>query len=430
MLVLTAVVMLLILLLLILKSKFLPGNIMALVPIAASLATGNGVMQTMRLAHAGIEGVAPVMVMFIFAMIYFGILSDAGMFEPVINRLLRVKAAGKSVFSVAAITAVIAAVIQLDGQGVTTLVIVVPPMLIVFDKLKIRRTMMALIFCLVIGSMNMMPWSGPVARAAAVVNMDIMELYIKLLPIQIAGVVLSFVVLYFASKAEQKRGEFTPASGGGIGAVQTGEAAPALRQPRLFWLNLALTALLVITLFAGLPPHSGFLIGCAVALPLNYRSVGEQTARVKAQAGNVLISAYTITGAGILLGVMEGTGMFTALADAIVSVVPASLRHLAPLVFGLLVTPLSFLLNSDAMIFGIMPVAVNVGVQSGVSSATVVGMFVAGRVVCSGLCLTAPGVYVGMSLMKIEYKDAFKYVWKWSIALGTALVLLAAIIVR
>jgi CitMHS family citrate-Mg2+:H+ or citrate-Ca2+:H+ symporter len=260
--------------------------------------------------------------------------------------------------------------------------------------------------------------------------MDIMELYVKLLPIQITGVALSFVILYFASRSEQRRGEFVPAAGGGIGAAQVSEAARTLQRPGLFWVNLAFTMLLVTALFWGLPAHIGFFIGCAVVLPLNYRSVGEQTARVKAQAGNVLISAYTIIGAGILLGIMEGTGMFTALADAIVSVVPVSLRHLAPLVFGLLVTPLSFLLNSDAMIFGIMPVAVNVAVQSGVSGAAVVGMFVAGRVVGSGLCLTAPGVYVGLSLMKIEYRDAFAFCFKWILALGVALVLLSALIVH
>ena len=156
----------------------------------------------------------------------------------------------------------------------------------------------------------------------------------------------------------------------------------------------------------------------------------EQNARVKSYAGNLLVQAYTITGAGILLGVMEGTGMFTTLANAIVSIVPDSLAGISHIIFGLLVTPLSFLLNSDAMIYGIMPVVVNVGAQTGVAAPTIVGMFVAGRVIGTGLCLTTASTYLAMGLMGLEYKDAFKYVWKWSIALGTALVLLAAVIVR
>jgi Mg2+/citrate symporter len=77
-----------------------------------------------------------------------------------------------------------------------------------------------------------------------------------------------------------------------------------------------------------------------------------------------------------------------------------------------------------------MPVVVNVGAQTGVSSATIASMFIAGRVVGVGMCLTTPSVYLGLGLMGLEYKDAFKVVFKWSIALGTVLVLLAAVIVR
>ena len=165
-------------------------------------------------------------------------------------------------------------------------------------------------------------------------------------------------------------------------------------------------------------------------LPLNYRTLKEQNARVKSYAGNLLVQAYTIIGAGILLGIMEGTGMFTALAAAIVSLVPDSLAGISHIIFGLLVTPMSFLLNTDAMIYGIMPVAVNVGVQTGVPATTIAGMFVAGRVIGTGMCLTTPSVYLGLGLMRLDYKEGFKAVWKWCFLVGTALVLLAALIVR
>jgi CitMHS family citrate-Mg2+:H+ or citrate-Ca2+:H+ symporter len=425
-----SIAMLAALLLLILRNKFLPGNILALLPLAASLIIGTGLEETMILAHGGIEDVTPIVVMYIFAVIYFGVMSDAGMFEPIINRLLKIKWVGKSVFSVVAITALIGIVSHLDGQGMTTLIITVPPMLIVFDKLKIRRVMMALIFTLVIGSMDIIPWGGAVARAATVINMDIMELFKKLLPIQITGIALSFVILYLTSRAEQKRGEFVAVSGISIDSIGVSEEAKALQRPRLFWFNLMFTILLLAALFIGLPPHIGFLIGCAVVLPVNYRTLKEQNARVKSYAGNLLVQAYTIIGAGILLGIMEGTGMFTVLANAIVAIVPDSLDKISHIIFGLLVTPLSFLLNTDAMIYGIMPVVVNVGAQTGVAATTIVGMFVAGRVIGTGLCLTTASTYLALGFMGLDYKEGFKAVWKWSIALGTMLVLLAAVIVR
>ena len=411
-----SIVMLAALLALILRNKFLPGNILAMLPLIAALIIGTGLEDTMRLAHSGIEDVTPIVVMYIFAVIYFGVMSDAGMFEPVINRLLKLKWVGKSVFSVVVVMSLIAIVTHMDGQGMTTLIITVPPMLIVFDKLKIRRTMMALTFVLVVGSMDILPWAGPVARAATVINMDVMELFKKLLPIQIAGLVLSFAALFFASRAEQKRGEFIPSAGASAGAIELSAEAKALLRPKLFWVNLVITILLLTALFIG--------------LPLNYRTLKEQNARVKSYAGNLLVQAYTIIGAGILLGIMEGTGMFTALAAAIVSLVPDSLAGISHIIFGLLVTPMSFLLNTDAMIYGIMPVAVNVGVQTGVPATTIAGMFVAGRVIGTGMCLTTPSVYLGLGLMRLDYKEGFKAVWKWCFLVGTALVLLAALIVR
>jgi CitMHS family citrate-Mg2+:H+ or citrate-Ca2+:H+ symporter len=425
-----SIVLLVLLVILILRNKFLPGNILALLPLAASLVIGTGFIDTMKLAHGGILDVTPIVVMYIFAVIFFGVLSDAGMFEPIINRLMRIKSVGKSVFGIVAVTALIAMISHLDGQGMTTLIITVPPMLILFDKLKIKRTMMALIFCLVMGSMDILPWAGPVARAAAVIDMDVMELFKKMLPVQITGIVLSFVILYFASRAEQKRGEFVPAVDLSLGVVELSEAEKALRRPKLFWANLTVTIFLLTALFIGLPAHIGFLIGCAIVLPLNYRTVKEQNARIKAHAGNLLIQAYTIIGAGILLGIMEGTGMFTALATAIVSLVPDSMNGVSHIIFGLLVTPLSFIFNTDAMMYGIMPVIVNVGAQTGVSGATIAGMFIAGRVIGTGLCLTTPSVYLALGLMGIEYKDGLKFCFKWIILLGAILVLLSAAIVR
>ncbi|MDL2258191.1 hypothetical protein LJC42_03400 [Eubacteriales bacterium OttesenSCG-928-K08] len=433
MLVAASVVLLAALLILILKSKFLPGNIMAMLPLAIALIIGTGFTETLTMAHEGIVDVAAVVVMFIFATVYFGVMSDVGLFEPIIGRLMRIKGVGKSIFSVVAVAALIAMLAHLDGQGVTTLVVTVPPMLIVFDKLKIRRPLMALIFSTVVGCMNMLPWGGPVARAATVINMDVMELYKQMVPVQLIGLVLSFGVLFLASRQEQKRGEFTPSSEVSFGQVEVSEASEqvqALRRPKLFWFNLALTVVLLVLLFAGVPAHIGFIFGCAVALPVNYRSIKEQNARIKAHAGNLLIAVYTIVGAGVLLGIMEGTGMFEALATAIVSIIPPALSNYVHIILGLLSTPLSFLLNTDAMIYGILPVAVNIGAQYGVSAVTIAAMIISGRVIGAGLCITTPSVYLGLGLMQIDYKDGFKLVFKWALLLGSILVLLSALLVR
>lgn len=426
-LVLGGLLILAILMVLILKSQFMPGNIMALVPMVVALAIGSGFENTMLAMHTGISDVLVIAALFILATIYFGVMSDAGLFEPIVAFLT--KRIGKSVFGVVLVTALIAMVSHLDGQGITTLIVTVPPMLIVFDKLKIRRVLLALVFSTVVPVMNMLPWGGPTARAAAVLNMDVMVLYKQLIPLQIIGLVLSFLILFIASRLEQKRGDFLSGANIEMAKRELSEEEQALRRPKLFWANVVITVIIVVALFIGVPSYIAFLIGCGIVLPLNYKTLKEQNARVKAHSGNIMISVYTIIGAGALLGIMGELGMFEALATALVNVIPDSLNNVLHLIIGAIITPLGYLLSADAIMYGIMPVIINVGTQVGISSTTVGAMFVAGHCVAASLCLTNPSVYVGLGLMGLSYSQAFKAIFKWSILLGTALVFIAAFIV-
>ena len=421
------IIFLLALIFFIVRGKLLPGTVLAVLPIIAALVIGTGFTETLTLAHEGMIETATVVCVYIFAATYFSIMSDAGLFDPIIQLLVKSKGFGKTIFSVVSVAAVIAMLSHLDGSGVTTLMITVPPMLIVFDKLKIRRTTLGAIFVLVTGTMNLLPWGGPLTRAAVVINMDLMQLYWKVLPVQIIGLVISFIFLYIISKKEEKEGVFTPANV--ELAIEVPEAEKALRRPKLFWFNLIWTVLLLATLFVGLPPHLAFLIGCAVAFPVNYKEVREQTKLIKRHAGDVMNNVYTILCAGVMIGIMEGTGMFTALANAIVSIIPSSLSSVVPTVMGLFAVPLSFLLNTDGIIYGVMPVAVEVAAQYGVSAAKVAAMFCVGRVMTGALCMTTASVYLGLGMMGIEWKDAFKKVAGWAALGGVIMVLCASVLV-
>src|ERR1700674_2636222 len=58
------------------------------VPIAAALLGGFG-LATSKFIIAGISGIAPVGGVSLFAILYFGIMTDAGMLDPIIDRILR-----------------------------------------------------------------------------------------------------------------------------------------------------------------------------------------------------------------------------------------------------------------------------------------------------------------------------------------------------
>ena len=72
----------------------------------------------------GIGSVAATGVMFIFSILFFGILTDAGTFRPIIRTVLNL--VGTDPIKIAIGTAVLAAIVHLDGSGAVTFLICVP----------------------------------------------------------------------------------------------------------------------------------------------------------------------------------------------------------------------------------------------------------------------------------------------------------------
>ena len=87
------------------------------VPTAASLLGGFG-LRPGSSSSSGIREVAPVAGMFVFAILYFGIMADAGMLDPIIDRILRPPAAGRP--RIVPGTALLALLVHLDGSGAVT----------------------------------------------------------------------------------------------------------------------------------------------------------------------------------------------------------------------------------------------------------------------------------------------------------------------
>src|SRR4051794_140268 len=93
---------------------------LVIVPIVFGLLAGFGAdLGGMMLD--GITKLAPTGVMLMFAILYFGIMIDVGLFEPLVRRLVRV-VHGDPV-RVALGTAVLALLVSLDGDGSTTYMI-------------------------------------------------------------------------------------------------------------------------------------------------------------------------------------------------------------------------------------------------------------------------------------------------------------------
>ena len=342
---------------LIVGRKATPLVALVVVPISAALLGGFG-LETGKFVTSGIQGIAPVVAMFVFAILFFGVMSDAGLFDPLIDGVLR--AVGSRAAWIVPGTALLAALVHLDGSGAVTFLIVVPTLLPLYTRLGIDRRLLACSAAMAAGVMNILPWGGPTLRAAAALRIPVSDVFTPLLPALGAGVVYVLAVSYWLGTREEKRLALATADlARPVTAVrrELTDEERALRRPGRFWTNLALTLAALATMVSGaVPPAVVFMVATALALLVNYPRLAEQRERVDAHARAALMMASILLAAGVLIGVMQGSGMLSAMARTAVDHVPAGLVRHVPVLLGLVAMPLSLLFDPDSFYFGVLPV--------------------------------------------------------------------------
>ncbi|MGE9549208.1 CitMHS family transporter [Snodgrassella sp. CS2] len=321
-----------------------------------------------KMVVAGIAKLAPMAAMFVFAIIFFGVVSDAGMFDPIIAKILKV--VGTSPKKIIIGTGVLALIAHLDGNGAVTFLITVPAMLPLYDKLGIDKRILAGITALSAG-VNFLPWTGPMIRAAAALDVSTHDLFTPLIPAQICGLAFMVFMGWYWGRKEERRLRLagaTAGAGGDENAVthfapkELTEEEHKLRRPHLFWPNIILVVLVITGMVATkIPPVVIFMVACCIALTLNYRKPAEQSARINAHAKGALMMASILFAAGVFTGIMGESGMLKAMAVSAGHFVPDALSSHIPFIVSLIAMPLSLVFDPDSYYFGIMPVVANIG---------------------------------------------------------------------
>ncbi|PVD00643.1 citrate:proton symporter [Streptomyces sp. CS090A] len=455
-------------LVLIMTKKMSPIAALVLIPALFCVAVGQGA----KLGDYVIEGVgnlAPTAAMLMFAIVYFGVMIDVGLFDPIVRGILRFCKADPMRIVVG--TAVLAAIVSLDGDGSTTFMITVSAMYPLYKRLKMSLVVMTGVAATANGVMNTLPWGGPTARAATALKLDASEIFIPMIPALAVGLLAVFLLSYVLGLRERKRlgmltldealvrepeQETVLAGAGGPGEDRlrkgsggTGSADltrdgdddeddededeeefkgldpnRSTLRPKLYWFNAGLTvALLTAMIMELMPIPVLFLLGAALALTVNFPHMPDQRARIAAHADNVLNVSGMVFAAAVFTGVLTGTGMVENMADWVVGAVPDAMGPHMAIVTGLLSLPLTYFMSNDGFYFGVVPVLAEAGAAHGVSPLEIARASLAGQALHMSSPLV-PAVYVLVGMAKVEFGDHTRFTVKWAVL--TSLVVLGA----
>ncbi len=406
-------------LLLILTKRLSVITALVLVPVVFGLFAGFNAKELGEMMLGGIKQVAPTGIMLVFAVLYFAVMLDAGLFDPVVAFII--KTVKGDPLRVVMGTAILTMIVHLDGDGTATFMIVLSAFLPIYKELKMNRLVLAGTVALSVGPLHLVPWSGTSARAISTLNSTADEIFNPNVPAIIAGIAWVLVVAYILGRKERKR----------LGVVDFNydhhtsltEEQRIFRRPKLIWLNALMTVSLIVILMKGwMPAPVLFVTASVLALLINYPVIKDQQKIMKLHGSNIFLVSSMIFAAGIFSGILTGSKMIEAMASSLVSLIPEHHANLLPLLTALTSMPSSMLFTPDAYYFGVVPVLSQAAQHYNIDSLEIGRAALLGQMTVGfPLSPLTASTFLLVGLCEVDLGDHQKFAFKW--AFGTTIVM-------
>lgn len=402
---------------LIMAKKLSPFTSLILVPVAFGLLAGYG-WDTLGYAMDGIKSVASTFAMMTFAILYFGVMLTAGMFDPMVDHV--VAWCKGDPLKVLVGTAVLAAFVSLDGDGTTTVMICCTAMIPIYNRLKIKKIYLATLIILQNCIMNLIPWGGPTARVMSVMKLDAGEILAPLVPGMVLSAIYVVGVSYYLGLKERKRLGVANAAASEVHKVEVSPEEQEWKRPKLILFNLALTAAVIVSLIMGLASSAIlFGVGTAIALVVNYPDQKVQRKVISSLAPDMINVVMMVLGAGVLMGILNGpedAGMSNAIAQFLVSVIPESLGRYFAVIIAAISAPGTYLLNNDAFYYGVLPPLAATAEAYGFTSLQIGFAALMGQAF-HFLSPLVPFIYLLMDQTEITLAQYQGYIFRWCVGI-------------
>ncbi|MCH9691741.1 MAG: citrate:proton symporter [Gammaproteobacteria bacterium] len=407
---------------LLLTNRVSPIVALVIVPVIGAVIAGFNPAEIADFFNSGLNKVLATATMFIFAILYFGVMKTAGLFDPLIYRVI--KLCNGNVIAIAVGTVLIGAIAHLDGSGASTFLITIPALLPIYQQLRMSPYLLVLLVGASASIMNMVPWGGPLGRAATVIGADPSELWYSLIPLQIVALMLLAVMAVILGVRERRRiamVNINHMDTDNSGFKKSNVISNFNRNNRvLYWFNVLLTILLVAVLVMRIFPTSlTFMLALSIALPVNFPSVKQQMEQIKLHAPSALMMSSIILAAGVFLGILNGSGMLSSLAVSLVGVLSSEIVPYLHLIVAFFGAPFELLLNTDAYYFALLPLVEQTVSQFGVEPTSTAYAMLIGNVIGTFISPFSPALWLAMGLAGIEMGRYIRYAiwWIWGLSI-------------
>jgi CitMHS family citrate-Mg2+:H+ or citrate-Ca2+:H+ symporter len=396
---------------LIMMKRLSPLVALTLIPILFGLFAGVGGAELGKMMEDGLKATAPTGVLLMFGILYFGLMFEVGLFEPLIIKILQI--AKGDPLKVIMGTCILSLIVALDGDGAATYLIIVGAMLPIYKRLEINPLILTAILTLCVGIMIKLPWTGANARCLSALQLNPTELFNPIIPSMLASIVWVLFVAYFFGLKERKRL--------GIVHIEIPESKE-ITNKKIYFTNLLLTIVLIVALVLGLLPIAiTFMIGLSIALIINFPSLDEQRKKLAAHAGSALSVGSMVFAAGIFTGILSGTKMLDAMAQSFIHIIPDSLGPNMGIITGLTSMPFTYFVSNDAYFYGIVPLTAATASHFGVTAVEIGRASLLGQSVHMLSPLVA-STYLLIGLAGVSFEAHQRFTLKWAVA--TTLVML------
>ena len=323
------------------------------VPVIAGLFCGFSLPEVLNFAAEGVTGTFNSVLLCIFAVLYFSVLSETGMFDIMVNRLVGITRG--NIYIVMVVTVLVAFIGHLDGAYNTTYLIAIPALAPLYKRLNIDRRSLVLLVSLAAAPMTAMAWGQPAKMTVFDPSIDPVVMASSLYPV--VAIMLGLAVVtslgfgyYYSKKNASEIALLRKSFENGGGSQKVDFSDNPLARPKLFWANFALFlgSLACFMFMTGVKTYVLFMVFSCAALLLNYHTQKEQSQIIRKHSATMLAPAILFLGIGIMVGILNGTGMVTAMVDAVLGIVPESMARWTHVLYAILILPLEIFIPYQA----------------------------------------------------------------------------------